>query len=222
MIKLNQVSKSYYLKESRVTVFDKFNFQIEKGAFWAIMGPSGSGKSTFLNLLGGVDRVDSGEYWYNDERIDGFSEEQFSKWRARYVTFIFQGLNLLNNMSAIENVELPLLLTKMSAKERKKRVMNSLELVGLSNRADHFPDQLSGGQQQRVAIARSLVSDTEVMLCDEPTGNIDRDTTEEIMSLFKLLNTEFGKTIILVTHDMQAAEYANEVYNLNKSTLTKL
>lgn len=216
MIKLQNVKKAYHRKNAEVHVFDDLNFSINEGDFYAVMGPSGTGKSTFLNLVGGVDRVDSGEYWFNGERIDGYSEGQLSEWRSHHVAFIFQSFNLLKILNAAENVELPLLLTDLPSADRKRRVMKALELVGLQDRAEHLPDELSGGQQQRVAIARAIVSDTPLILCDEPTGNIDAEATEEILEILQLLNKEFNKTIVMVTHDLHAAEYANQLFSLEK------
>lgn len=216
MIKLEHVRKSYFRKNAEVRVFDDLNFEVNKGDFYAVMGPSGTGKSTFLNIVGGVDSVDGGEYWFDGQRIDNFSESQLSDWRSQNVAFIFQSFNLLKILNAAENVELPLLLTSLSAPDRKRRVMKALELVGLQERAEHLPDELSGGQQQRVAIARAIVSDTPLILCDEPTGNIDAEATEEILDILRLLNQEFNKTIVMVTHDMQAAEYANKLFSLEK------
>lgn len=218
MIKLQHVKKSYHRKNSEVRVFDDLNFEIDKGDFYAVMGPSGTGKSTFLNLVGGVDRVDSGEYWFDGERIDDYSESELSAWRSHNVAFIFQSFNLLKILTASENVELPLLLTNLPSSDRKRRVMKALELVGLQDRAEHLPEELSGGQQQRVAIARAIVSDTPLILCDEPTGNIDAEATDEILEILQLLNKEFNKTIVMVTHDMHAAEYASKLYNLEKGT----
>ncbi|UAA40059.1 ABC transporter ATP-binding protein [Paraneptunicella aestuarii] len=216
MIKLQNVKKAYHRKNADVRVFDDLNFSINEGDFYAVMGPSGTGKSTFLNLVGGVDRVDSGEYWFNGERIDGYTEGQLSEWRSHHVAFIFQSFNLLKILNAAENVELPLLLTDLPSADRKRRVMKALELVGLQDRAEHLPDELSGGQQQRVAIARAIVSDTPLILCDEPTGNIDAEATEEILEILQLLNKEFKKTIVMVTHDLHAAEYANQLFSLEK------
>ncbi len=216
MIKLKNISKSYYRKNTEVRVFDNLNFEINEGDFFAVMGPSGTGKSTFLNIVGGVDRVDGGEYWFQNERIDGLTEGQLSGWRSAHVAFIFQSFNLLKILNAAENVELPLLLTNLSRSDRQRRVMKALELVGLQDRYEHLPDELSGGQQQRVAIARALVSDTPLILCDEPTGNIDADATDEILDILQLLNREFNKTIVMVTHDLYAAEYANKLLSLEK------
>lgn len=216
MIKLEHVRKSYFRKSVEVRVFDDLNFEVNKGDFYAVMGPSGTGKSTFLNLVGGVDSVDAGEYWFDGQRIDSFSESKLSDWRSQNVAFIFQSFNLLKILNAAENVELPLLLTSLSAADRKRRVMKALALVGLQERAEHLPEELSGGQQQRVAIARAIVSDTPLILCDEPTGNIDAEATDEILDILRLLNREFNKTIVMVTHDMQAAKFANKIFSLKK------
>lgn len=222
MIKLKSVSKNYQRKNASVTIFEDLNFEVNKGDFYAIMGPSGTGKSTFLNLVGGVDTADGGEYWFNDERIDGFGESQLSNWRAQNVAFIFQSFNLIKILTAAENVELPLLLTSLSSAERKSRVKKALGLVGLEDRADHKPDELSGGQQQRIAIARAIVSDTDLILCDEPTGSIDAEAKDEILEILQLLNREFNKTIIMVTHDPQAALYANRTFTLDRGQFIKM
>ena len=183
------------------------------------MGPSGSGKTTLLNLIGGLDRPDSGEVTVVGERLDQLSSNQLAKWRARNVGFIFQFYNLLPVLSAERNVEVPLLLTKLSGKERKRNVAAALELVGLADRAKHKPAELSGGQQQRVAIARALVSDPKILVCDEPTGDLDRETSESILDLLQVLNRQHGKTIVMVTHDPRAADHASRRLYVDKGSL---
>jgi putative ABC transport system ATP-binding protein len=192
---------------------------VAQGEFLALMGPSGSGKTTLLNLIGGLDRPDRGEITVAGERIDGLSAGKLTKWRARHVGFIFQFYNLLPVLSAERNVEVPLLLTKLSAKERQRNVAAALTLVGLADRAKHKPGELSGGQQQRVAIARALVSDPSVLVCDEPTGDLDRETSDAILGLLQLLNRTHGKTIVMVTHDPRAAERASRRLYVDKGIL---
>jgi putative ABC transport system ATP-binding protein len=187
----------------------------------AIMGPSGSGKTTLLNLLGGVDQPSEGEIMFDGQRIDNLSEGQLARWRANNIGFIFQFYNLMPMLNAARNVELPLLLTKLSRSERQKQVDTALELVGLSDRAKHMPSEMSGGQQQRVAIARAIVSDPKFLLCDEPTGDLDRQTADEILEMLQLLNQQFGKTIVMVTHDPSAAKYATHTVHLNKGEFVK-
>jgi len=180
------------------------------------MGPSGSGKTTLLNMLGGVDQPTSGEVWFNDQRIDNLSENGLANWRAENVGFIFQFYNLMPMLSAARNVELPLLLTNLSKSRRKQSIDAALELVGLKDRAGHKPSEMSGGQQQRVAIARAIVSDPAMMLCDEPTGDLDRETANEILTMLQELNRDYGKTIVMVTHDPEAAKYAIKTVHLDK------
>ncbi|MCF6195463.1 MAG: ABC transporter ATP-binding protein [Emcibacter sp.] len=213
---LRGVSKSFTKGKEKITIFNDLNMSISEGDFLAIMGPSGSGKTTLLNLLGGVDKPTGGEIWFDDSRVDNLSESQLAKWRANNIGFIFQFYNLMPMLNAERNVELPLLLTKLSAKERKKNVAAAMELVGLSDRAKHMTSEMSGGQQQRVAIARAIVSDPKLILCDEPTGDLDRKTADEILSMLQLLNREFGKTIVMVTHDPSAANYAKRLLHLDK------
>lgn len=213
---LRGVSKRYVRGDEVVEIFDRLDFDIADGTFLALMGPSGSGKTTLLNLLGGVDRADAGEIWFRDARIDGVSGAQLADWRARNLGFVFQSYNLLPMLSAARNVELPLTLTRLSRRERERRVRTALELVGLASCADRRPSQLSGGQQQRVAIARAIVADARVVLCDEPTGNLDREVSVSILDMLSTLNAELGKTVVMVTHDPRAAEYATEVRYLDK------
>jgi len=213
---LKNVEKSFVKGKEKITVFDGLNMSIAEGDFLAIMGPSGSGKTTLLNMLGGVDQPTGGEVWFDGSRVDTLSEGQLAKWRANNIGFIFQFYNLMPMLNAARNVELPLLLTNLSSKQRKKSVETALELVGLADRAKHMPNEMSGGQQQRVAIARAIVSDPKLMLCDEPTGDLDRATADEILEMLQLLNKEFGKTIVMVTHDPRAAEYAKRTLHLDK------
>ncbi|GEQ98634.1 ABC transporter ATP-binding protein [Iodidimonas gelatinilytica] len=216
LIMLENVSKAYRKAKSEISIFDQLNLSIKEGDFVAIMGPSGSGKTTLLNLLGGVDRPTSGTITINGERIDKMSESALSRWRAHTVGFIFQFYNLMPMLTAARNVELPLLLTKLSRKKRRENVMTALKVVGLEDRAKHSPREMSGGQQQRVAIARAIVSDPKLLLCDEPTGDLDRETAGEILSTLQMLNHDFGKTILMVTHDPEAAKYAKSILHLDK------
>ena len=211
IVSIRQIVKSYLRGKQRVEVLRELDLEVETGEFLALMGPSGSGKTTLLNLIGGLDRPDSGEVTVAGERIDRLSSGRLAKWRARNVGFIFQFYNLLPVLTAERNVEVPLLLTKLGAKERRRNVAAALELVGLADRAKHKPAELSGGQQQRVAIARALVSDPRVLVCDEPTGDLDRETSESILDLLQLLNKKQGKTIVMVTHDPRAATIADRV-----------
>lgn len=213
---LKDVSKRFVKGKETITIFDKLNMSIEEGDFLAIMGPSGSGKTTLLNMLGGVDQPTGGEVWFDEKRVDTLSEGQLAKWRANNIGFIFQFYNLMPMLNAERNVELPLLLTNLSKKQRKQSVAAALELVGLSDRAKHMTNEMSGGQQQRVAIARAIVSDPKLMLCDEPTGDLDRATADEILGMLQQLNKEFGKTIVMVTHDPSAAHYAKRTLHLDK------
>jgi putative ABC transport system ATP-binding protein len=216
IFELKAVSKKFVKGKETLTIFDNLNLNIEAGDFVAIMGPSGSGKTTLLNLLGGVDQPTAGEIAFDGKRIDDLSENQLAKWRAENVGFIFQFYNLMPMLNAERNVELPLMLTRLSHKERQQRVNTALELVDLSDRAKHMPGELSGGQQQRVAIARAVVSDPKLLLCDEPTGDLDRKSADEILEMLQLLNKDFGKTIIMVTHDPEAAKYAKRTLHLDK------
>ncbi|WP_417450656.1 ABC transporter ATP-binding protein [Kordiimonas sp.] len=213
---LKSVNKSFTRGKETIQIFDGLDLQIKKGDFVAIMGPSGSGKTTLLNMLGGVDQPTSGEVLFDGARVDTLSEGQLSKWRANNIGFIFQFYNLMPMLSAARNVELPLLLTNLSKKDRKASVKTALQLVDLAERASHLPKELSGGQQQRVAIARAIVSDPKLLLCDEPTGDLDRHTADEILEMLQLLNEKFGKTIVMVTHDPSAAKYAKRTLHLDK------
>jgi putative ABC transport system ATP-binding protein len=216
---IRQVTKSYTRGKQRVEVLRALNLEVETGEFLALMGPSGSGKTTLLNLIGGLDRPDRGEVTVAGERLDRLSSGQLARWRARNVGFIFQFYNLLPVLTAERNVEVPLLLTNLGAKERKRNVAAALELVGLADRAKHKPSELSGGQQQRVAIARALVSDPRVLVCDEPTGDLDRETSESILALLQLLNRNHAKTIVMVTHDPRAADHASRRLYVDKGEL---
>ena len=211
VLSFKDVSKSYKRGKESVAVLDHFNLEIAENDFVAIMGPSGSGKTTLLNLIGGLDRPSGGEITVAGERLDQLSGSALANWRARHVGFIFQFYNLMPTLSAKRNVELPLLLTSLSAGERKRKVEAALELVGLSDRSKHTPGELSGGQQQRVAIARALIADPTILVCDEPTGDLDRHTAEEILGLLQTLNRHYGKTVIMVTHEADIAAHARRV-----------
>lgn len=216
LIKLEGVSKHYVKNKMSIDIFDDLDLSIKEKEFVAVMGPSGSGKTTLLNLIGGIDRPTEGKITFDGERIDSFSENQLSKWRASHVGFIFQFYNLMPMLTAAQNVELPLLLTKLSKAKRKEHVQTALSVVSLEDRAKFYPREMSGGQQQRVAIARAIVSDPAVLLCDEPTGDLDRETAEEILKILQQLVRDFGKTIIMVTHDPEAAKFANRALHLDK------
>ena len=218
---LRQVSKRFVKGKQTIRVFDGLDLDIPAQDFVAIMGPSGSGKTTLLNLLGGIDRVSSGEVRFNGQRIDQLSEGQLSRWRAAHIGFIFQFYNLMPMLSAAQNVELPLLLTKLGRSERRRNVQTALDLVDLGDRARHYPREMSGGQQQRVAIARAIVSDPKVLLCDEPTGDLDRTTADEVLAILKLLNRDHGKTVIIVTHDPEVASRAKRTLHLNKGVFVE-
>jgi putative ABC transport system ATP-binding protein len=220
LVELSKVGKTFRRGKLDIQVLDELDLQIERGDFVALMGPSGSGKTTLLNLIGGLDQPTTGSVQIDGNRIDRMSQNQLAKWRSRHVGFVFQFYNLLPVLSATRNVELPLLLTNLSGRERKKHAATALEIVGLADRADHKPKELSGGQEQRVAIARALVSDPTLLVCDEPTGDLDRRTADEILELLQLLNKEHGKTVIMVTHDPKAADHANHCLHLDKGTLT--
>ncbi len=219
LARLENVSRIYQKGKETVEVLHELNLEIPDGDFIAIMGPSGSGKTTLLNLLGGLDKPTAGTVNVGGAELSSMSNSKLSKWRSSHVGFIFQFYNLLPVLTAHRNVELPLLLTNFSAKERAKRASIALDIVGLGDRAKHYPRELSGGQEQRVAIARAIVSDPSLLLCDEPTGDLDRENADEILKLLQLLNREHGKTIVMVTHDAQAAEYANRILHCDKGTL---
>jgi putative ABC transport system ATP-binding protein len=216
---LTGVSKSYQKCKEVVEVLHDLDLEIPRGDFVAIMGPSGSGKTTLLNLLGGLDKPTHGTVVVGSDEISAMSNNQLSQWRSTHVGFIFQFYNLLPVLTAQKNVELPLLLTNFGGRERAQRAMIALDIVGLGDRAKHYPRELSGGQEQRVAIARAIVSDPSLLLCDEPTGDLDRETADEILKLLQILNREHDKTIVMVTHDAQAASYANRTMICDKGTL---
>ena len=219
LVSLRDIVKTYRRGPETVQVLHGIDLDIERGDFVALMGPSGSGKTTLLNLIGGLDTPTSGEIEIEGERIDRMGAGQLAHWRSRHVGFVFQFYNLMPMLSAQKNVELPLLLTDLHAAERKRRAQIALTLVGLAERASHRPSELSGGQQQRVAIARAIVSDPTFLICDEPTGDLDRQSAEDVLSLLQLLNREHGKTIVMVTHDPKAAEYASHTVHLDKGEL---
>jgi putative ABC transport system ATP-binding protein len=219
LISLKGVVKSYRRGRQTVEVLHNLDLEVEAGEFLALMGPSGSGKTTLLNLIGGLDRPTDGEVIVAGEHIDDLTGGGLAKWRSRHVGFVFQFYNLMPTLSAERNVELPLLLTHLSAAERHKNVDAALALVGLSDRKKHKPSELSGGQQQRVAIARAIVADPTLLVCDEPTGDLDRETAEEILTLLQHLNREAGKTVIMVTHDPKAAGFASRIVHLDKGAL---
>jgi putative ABC transport system ATP-binding protein len=218
LVQIKNVIKNYTRGKQTVEVLHGITLDIPKGDFVALMGPSGSGKTTLLNLIGGLDQPTGGEILVDGKRIDRLSSGALARWRAANVGFVFQFYNLLPVLTAERNVELPLLLTKMGSAERLKRANIALEIVGLKDRARHKPKELSGGQEQRVAIARALVSDPSLLVCDEPTGDLDRKTADEILTLLQRLNREYGKTIVMVTHDPKAAEYAKHTVHLDKGT----
>ena len=216
---LRNVSKEYRRDQIRIPVLSDLDLDVVEGEFLALMGPSGSGKTTLLNLIAGLDRPTLGEVIVDGSDLAQLSDGRTTRWRADHVGFIFQLYNLIPVMSAQENVELPLLLTKLSRRERRERASTALRIVGLDGREDHFPRQLSGGQEQRVAIARAIVTDPYLLVADEPTGDLDRDSAEEILDLMAMLNGKFEKTIVMVTHDPMAAERAGRVLRLDKGRL---
>jgi putative ABC transport system ATP-binding protein len=219
LVSLIDVVKRYQRGKQSVEVLHGVNLTIEQGEFLALMGPSGSGKTTLLNLIAGLDQPTAGEVTVAGERIDRLSGGKLAKWRARHIGFVFQFYNLLPVLTAARNVEVPLLLTNLSSKQRKQNVRAVLELVGLADRATHKPSELSGGQQQRVSIARALVADPTLLVCDEPTGDLDRENAEEILRLLQMLNRQQGKTIIMVTHDPLAADHASRILHVDKGRL---
>ena len=219
LIELRDVSKSYRRDQNEIVVLDGVTISIPQGDFMALMGPSGSGKSTLLNLVAGIDRPTRGSIRVGDTEISRLPERALAAWRARNIGFIFQLYNLIPVLTAFENVELPLLLTKLSKKQRRDHVMTALGIVGLTDRASHYPRQLSGGQEQRVAIARAIVTDPTLLLADEPTGDLDAKSAGEVLTLLQRLNVEFKKTIMMVTHDPHAAERAAHVLHLEKGSL---
>jgi putative ABC transport system ATP-binding protein len=222
LLVVRKLTKSYRRGGQVIPVLTDISFDIARGEFLALMGPSGSGKSTLLNCLAGIDRPDSGEIEVNGENIVRLTETALAVWRSRTVGFIFQFYNLIPVLTAKENVELPLLLTTLSGRERREHAASALAAVGLADRMDHYPSQLSGGQQQRVAIARAVVTDPDILVADEPTGDLDRVSAEEILSLMDRLNVELGKTIIMVTHDPRAAQQAHVLRHLDKGELSRV
>jgi len=221
LVSIRNLHKTYRRGPETVDVLHGIDLDITKGDFVALMGPSGSGKTTLLNLIGGLDSPTSGEITVDGVRIDQLGSGQLSQWRSNNVGFVFQFYNLMPTLTAQKNVELPLLLTRLNAAQRKRNAEIALELVGLKDRAKHRPSELSGGQQQRVAISRAIVSDPTLLICDEPTGDLDRQSAEDILGLLQMLNREHGKTIVMVTHDPKAAEYATHTLHLDKGNLVE-
>ncbi len=219
-VSVQNVRKVYQRDSLQITVLDGINLEVPQGEFVALMGPSGSGKTTLLNLIAGIDRVTSGRVTVAGTDLAPLSEGELAKWRSRHIGFIFQFYNLIPVLSALENVELPLLLTSLSKHERRERALTALRIVGLADRAKHYPRQLSGGQEQRVAIARAVVTDPTVLVADEPTGDLDHQSAEEILTLMETFNKEFGKTIVMVTHDPRAAGRARVQHHLDKGVLS--
>ena len=219
LVSIRNLHKTYQRGPEKVDVLHGVDIDIAEGDFVALMGPSGSGKTTLLNLIGGLDSPTSGQIEVAGQRIDAMKSGQLSHWRSNHVGFVFQFYNLMPTLTAQKNVELPLLLTRLGAADRRRRAQIALTLVGLADRRSHRPNELSGGQQQRVAIARAIVSDPTFLICDEPTGDLDRHSAEDILNLLKMLNREHGKTIIMVTHDPKAAEYATHTIHLDKGEL---
>ncbi|HET9513295.1 MAG TPA: ABC transporter ATP-binding protein [Gemmatimonadales bacterium] len=221
LVEIRDLSKVYRRGSETITVFERVNLEIRDGEFLALMGPSGSGKSTLLNIIAGLDAPTTGSVVVDGQDITRMTGKQLAAWRATHIGFIFQFYNLLPVLTAAQNVELPLLLTRLSKKQRREHVLTALEIVGLSDRSEHFPGQLSGGQQQRVGIARAIVSDPTIILGDEPTGDLDSASAREILDLLERLANEFGKTILMVTHDAHAAERAHETMHLDKGVLSR-
>src|ERR671919_1014132 len=219
LVKIRDLHKVYFRGNERIDVLQGVSLDIPEGDFLALMGPSGSGKTTLLNLMGGLDTPSEGSIQVAGDQIDKMSGGRLAAWRARHIGFVFQMYNLLPVLTAARNVELPLLLTRLSSADRKRRVQTALSVVGLGDRANHYPRQLSGGQEQRVGIARAIVTDPTLLLCDEPTGDLDRKSGDEILDLLQALNRDHGKTIVMVTHDPRAAERANRTLHLDKGLL---
>jgi len=219
LVKVQAVEKSFRRGSEQIHVLSGLNLEVPKGEFLALMGPSGSGKSTLLNLIGGLDRPTGGTVAVAGERIDNMSDRQLAAWRSRHIGLVFQFYNLMPVLTAERNVELPLLLTHLSKAERRQHVKTALSVVGLNDRSGHYPRQLSGGEQQRVGIARAIVTDPTILLCDEPTGDLDRKSGDEILGLLQALNREHGKTIVMVTHDTHASVRASRTVYLNKGQL---
>lgn len=219
MIRASRLTKTYSRGGETLRVLDNLDIDMDEGCFYALMGPSGSGKTTLLNLVGGLDTADSGDIIVAGENLAELESDDLSHWRAANVGFVFQGFNLIPVLTAQENVELPLLLAPLSAKERKEHAKYALELVGMGDRAKHRPKQLSGGQEQRVAIARAIATDPKVILADEPTGDLDRESADQVLDLMQRLNSEFKKTILMVTHDPHSADRAQRIVRLDKGQL---
>jgi putative ABC transport system ATP-binding protein len=219
LIRMRGICKSFQRGGETLRILDGLDFDVPRGSFEALMGPSGSGKSTLLNLIAGIDRPTSGTLEIGGRRIDQMSEGELAKWRSQNVGFVFQSYNLLPVLTAVENVELPLLLTSVPASERRKRAQTALRATGIEERMGHYPRQLSGGQEQRVAIARAIVNDPALIVADEPTGDLDRKSADDILALLEQLNRELGKTIVMVTHDPAAAERAKVIRRLDKGQL---
>jgi putative ABC transport system ATP-binding protein len=219
MIEIKEISKSYWRDSIEIPVLNNISLTVNEGDFLGLMGPSGSGKSTLLNLIAGIDRPDKGRITVAGTDIGALGESQLAQWRSTHVGFIFQFYNLIPVLTAYENVELPLLLTPLSKKQRRQHVEMALSVVGLSDRIHHYPKQLSGGQEQRVAIARAITTDPTILVADEPTGDLDKHSADEILTLLDRLNKEFKKTIVMVTHDPRAAEKAHAVRHLDKGEL---
>jgi putative ABC transport system ATP-binding protein len=216
LVRLTRVTKAFVKGQETISIFKDLDLAIPAGDFVAVMGPSGSGKTTLLNLLGGIDHVDTGEIEVARQRIDGLSETGLARYRAGNVGFVFQFYNLMPMLTAAQNVELPLLLTPLGKAQRRAHVDTALRVVNLADRAKHYPREMSGGQQQRVAIARAIVSDPKLLLCDEPTGDLDRASADEILTMLQVLNRDLGKTIVMVTHDPAAAAFARRTLHLDK------
>lgn len=221
LVEIRRLEKVYHRDAEEIVVFRQLDLDIAEGEFLALMGPSGSGKSSLLHLLAGLDRPSAGSVMVGGAEVSALGQRELSDWRAQHVGFIFQFYNLLPVLTAVQNVELPLLLTRLSPRERRERALFALDIVGLSDRANHYPRQLSGGQEQRVAIARAVVSDPSLILADEPTGDLDAKSAAEVLALLQRLNGELGKTIVMVTHDAHAAERAHAVMHLDKGVLTR-
>jgi putative ABC transport system ATP-binding protein len=219
LVRVSNVVKVYKRDAEELRVLNGISLEVPAGEFVALMGPSGSGKTTLLNLIAGIDRPTSGQVVVNGTDVGALSEGELARWRSRNVGFIFQFYNLIPVLRAVENVELPLLLTSLSRKQRRERALTALRVVGLADRSDHYPRQLSGGQEQRVAIARAIVADPKVLVADEPTGDLDAKSAEEILQLMETLNRDFDKTIVMVTHDPRAAERAHVQHHLDKGVL---
>ncbi len=219
LVNVESVSKSYKRGTQKIPVLQNINLAVPEGEFLALMGPSGSGKTTLLNLIAGIDKPDTGTVKVSGTDVTNLSESKLAGWRARHIGFIFQFYNLMPVLTAFENVELPLLLTSLSKKERRKHVEAALDVVGLTDRMQHYPNQLSGGQEQRVAIARAIVTDPTLVVADEPTGDLDKVSADEVLTLLDRLNKEFKKTIIMVTHDPRAAEKAHVARHFDKGVL---